>query len=125
MYERLTNLRFWLLAFPVGWLMMVFVLIAGWPDTGRETPEDLAAEVTNALRQHDFHKLEPLLAVGGEDVAKTTTERFAAARVDRGVYRDGAVVIEYTRDGTRSEFRLPVEEQDGRYVVNAVLIPTG
>ncbi len=125
MYERLTNLRFWLLAFPVGWLTMVFVLIAGWPDPGSSSPEELAADVTSSLRQQDFHQLQPLLAVGGEDVAKATTERFATARVDRGVYRDGAVVIEYTLNGTRSEFRLPVEEQDGRYVVNAVLTPTG
>lgn len=125
MYERLTNLRFWLLVFPICWLTMVVVFIAGWPDAGRETPEELATEVTNALRAHDFHKLEPLLAVGGEDVAKATTERFATASVDRGFYRDGAVVIEYTRDGTRAEFRLPVEQQDGRYVVDAVLTPRG
>ncbi|MFI6101297.1 hypothetical protein ACIA8G_37610 [Lentzea sp. NPDC051213] len=125
MYERLTNLRFWLLVFPTAWLIMVFAFIAGWPDAGRETPEELAAEVTNALQLHDFHKLQPLLALGGEDVAKATTEHFATAQVERGVYRDGAVVVEYTRDGIRTEFRLPVEQQDGRYVVNPVLTPTG
>ncbi|WP_086663074.1 hypothetical protein [Lentzea kentuckyensis] len=125
MYERLTNLRFWLLVFPAGWLTMVFVLIALWPDPGAESPDVLAADVTNALRAHDFHKLKPLLAVGGEDVAKSTVERFATARVDGGQYRDGAVVVEYTRSGTRNVFRMPVEELDGRYVVNAVVTPTG
>lgn len=125
MHRRLTNLRFWIMVFAVSWLAMVVVSIATWPDAGRESPDELAVEVTNALRAHDFHKLEPLLAVGGEDVAKSTVEHFAAARVERGVYRDGAVVVEYTRDGTRAEFRLPVEKQDGRYVVNAVITPTG
>lgn len=125
MHARLTNIRFWLVVFAVGWLAMIIVFIANWPDPGRNSPEELAADVTNALRAHDFHKLEPLLAVGGEDVAKATVDHFAAVQVERGVYRDGAVVVEYTRDGTRSQFRLPVEEQDGRYVVNAVLIPTG
>jgi hypothetical protein len=121
----LKDLRFWFLVFVVGWLTMIVVSIASWPEPGAPAPEDLAAEVANALRAHDFHKLQPLLAVGGEDVAKSTTEYFAAARVERGVYRDGAVVVEYTLAGARSEYRLPVEEQDGRYVVNAVLTPRG
>ncbi|MFS8101304.1 hypothetical protein LFM09_29680 [Lentzea alba] len=125
MRRQLTNLRFWITVFAVGWLLMVTVFIAAWPDTGRESPDELAAEVTNALRAHDFHKLQPLLAVGGEDVAKSTVESLENARVERGVYRDGAVVVEFTRDGTRSEFRLPVEVQDGRYVVNAVVTPKG
>lgn len=125
MYERLTNLRFWLLVFPAGWLAMVFVLIALWPDPGADSPDELASEVTNALRTHDFHRLQPLLSVGGEDVAKSTVEHLASAQVDRGVYRDGAVVVEYTRFGTHGDFRLPVEEQDGRYVVNAVVTPKG
>ncbi|NKE56535.1 hypothetical protein FXN61_06675 [Lentzea sp. PSKA42] len=125
MHERLTNLRFWLLVFPIGWLVMVIISIASWPEPGASSPEQLTADVTNALRAHDFHKLEPLLAVGGEDVAKATVEHFATAQVDRGVYRDGAVVVEYTRDGTSGDFRLPVEEHDGRYVVNAVIIPKG
>jgi hypothetical protein len=124
-YERLTNLRFWLLVFPVGWLTMVFAFIAFWPDPGAESPDVLAADVTNALRAHDFHKLEPLLAVGGEDVAKSTVEHFATAQVDGGQYRDGEVVVEYTRSGTQSVFRMPVEEVDGRYVVNVVVTPTG
>lgn len=125
MYERLTNLRFWLLVFPAGWLTMVFVLIAFWPDPGAESPEALASEVTNALRTHDFRKLQPLLAVGGEDVAKSTVEHFATATVDGGQYRDGVVVVEYTRSGTHGVFRMPVEELDERYVVNAVITPTG
>ena len=125
MYERLTNLRFWLLVFPAGWLTMVFLLIALWPDPGAESPDELASEVTNALRAHDFHKLQPLLSVGGEDVAKSAVEHLASAQVDGGGYRDGAVVVEYTRFGARGVFRLPVEEQDGRYVVNAVVTPTG
>jgi hypothetical protein len=124
-YKRLTNLRLWLLVFPAGWLTMVFVLIAFWPDPGAESPDELAADVTNALRAHDFHKLQPLLAVGGEDVAKVTVERFATAQVDRGVFRDGVIVVEYTRLGTHGDFRMPVEEHDGRYVVNAVVTPTG
>jgi len=123
--ERLTNLRFWLLVFPICWLVMVVIAIASWPEPGASSPEQLTADVTNALRAHDFHKLQPLLAVGGEDIAKSTTEYFAAARVERGVYRDGAVVVEYTLAGARSEYRLPVEERDGRYVVNAVLTPRG
>ena len=125
MYRRLTNLRFWLLAFPVGWLTMVFVCIAAWPDTGAASPDELASEVTNALRAHDFHKLQPLLAVGGEDVTRTTVEHFTAAEVDRGLYRDGAVVVEFTRAGSHGDFRLPVEEHDGRFVVNPVVIPKG
>jgi hypothetical protein len=124
-YERLTNLRFWLLVFPAGWLTMVFVLIAAWPDPGASSPDELAVDVTNALRAHDFHKLQPLLAVGGEDVAKATVEHFAAAEVDGAVYRDGAVVVEYTRAGSHGDFRLPVEVQDGRYVVNPVVTPKG
>jgi hypothetical protein len=103
----------------------VFVFIAFWPEPGEESPDELAVEVTNALRAHDFHKLKPLLAVGGEDVAKSTVERFQAAQVERGVYRDGAVVVEYTHDGTRAEFRLPVEVRDGRFVVNPLVIPKG
>ncbi|SDM06272.1 hypothetical protein SAMN04488074_11635 [Lentzea albidocapillata subsp. violacea] len=125
MYARLTNLRFWLLVFPIGWLAMVFVFIAVWPDPGAASPDELASEVTNALRAHDFHQLEPLLAVGGEDVAQSTVDQFETARVDRGVYRDGAVVVEYTVDGVRAEFRLPVEIRDGRYVVNPVVTPRG
>ena len=125
MHRRLTNLRFWIMVFAVSWLLMVVVAIATRPEAGRESPEELAAEVTNALRTHDFHKLEPLLAVGGEAVAKSTVEHFQTAQVERGIYRDGAVVVDYTRDGTRAEFRLPVEKQDGRYVVNAVVTPTG
>jgi hypothetical protein len=124
-YERLTNLRFWLLVFPAGWLAMVFVFIAAWPDPGASSPDELASEVTNALRAHDFHKLQPLLAVGGEDVAKSTVEHFATAEVDRSVYRDGAIVVEYTRAGAHGDFRLPVEVQDGRYVVNPVVTPKG
>lgn len=125
MRRRLTNLRFWIIVFAVGWLAMIFVSIAFWPDPGGESPDELAARVTNALRAHDFHKLEPLLATGGEDVAKSTVEQFRAAEVERGFYRDGSVVVEYTRGGTRSEFRLPVEVHDGRFVVNPVLTPTG
>ena len=125
MHRRLTNLRFWILVFAVGWLAMVFVSIAFWPDPGAESPDELAAEVTNALRAHDFHKLEPLLAVGGEDVAKSTADQFRTARVESGVYRDGAVVIAYTHGGTRAEFRLPVEFADGRYVINPVVTPRG
>ncbi|MET9632082.1 hypothetical protein ABZX92_31940 [Lentzea sp. NPDC006480] len=125
MYKRLTNLRFWLLVFPAGWLAMVFVCIAAWPDPGAPTPDELAAGVTNALRAHDFHKLQPLLAVGGEDVARSTVEQFSAADVDRGLYRDGAVVVEFTRAGSHGDFRLPVEERDGRFVVNPVVIPKG
>ena len=125
MYERLTNLRFWLLMFPAGWLAMVFVCIAAWPDPGASSPDELAADVTNALRLHDFHKLQPLLAVGGEDVARATVEQFTAADVDRGLYRDGSVVVEFTRAGSHGDFRLPVEEHDGRFVVNAVVIPKG
>ncbi|MDT7789146.1 MAG: hypothetical protein QOF58_7565 [Pseudonocardiales bacterium] len=125
MYERLTNLRFWLLVFPAGWLAMVFVCIAAWPDPGASTPDELAVDVTNALRAHDFHKLQPLLAVGGEDVARSTVEQFTAADVDRGLYRDGNVVVEFTRAGSHGDFRLPVEEHDGRFVVNPVVIPKG
>ncbi|SMD22207.1 hypothetical protein [Lentzea albidocapillata] len=125
MHRQLTNLRFWLMVFAVGWLLAVVVLIARWPEPGAETPDELAAEVTNALRAHDFHQLEPLLAVGGEDVAKATADQFQTAQVERGVYRDGAIVVEYTHDGVRAEFRLPVEMQDGRYVVNPVVIPKG
>ncbi|MCP2249607.1 hypothetical protein [Lentzea aerocolonigenes] len=125
MHRQLTNLRFWIMVFAVGWLLMVFVFIAFWPEPGEESPDELAVEVTNALRAHDFHKLKPLLAVGGEDVAKSTVERFQAAQVERGVYRDGAVVVEYTHDGTRAEFRLPVEVRDGRFVVNPLVTPTG
>lgn len=125
MYERLTNLRFWLLVLPIGWLVMVLVSIASWPEPGASSPEQLTADVTNALRAHDFRKLQPLLAVGGEDVAKSTVEGFATAQVDRGVYRDGVVFVEYTRSGTQGVFRLPVEEQDGRYLVNAVVTPMG
>jgi hypothetical protein len=124
-YERLTNLRFWLLVFPAGWLAMVFVCIAAWPDPGASTPDELAVDVTNALRAHDFHKLQPLLAVGGEDVARSTVEQFTAADVDRGLYRDGNVVVEFTRAGSHGDFRLPVEEHDGRFVVNPVVIPKG
>ncbi|MEU7475742.1 hypothetical protein AB0A63_07140 [Lentzea sp. NPDC042327] len=125
MHDRLRNLRFWILVFAVGWLAMVFVSIATWSEPGGDTPEELAAEVTSALRANDFHRLQPLLAVGGEDVAKSTVEHFATARVDGGFYRDGAVVVQYTRYGTRSEFTAPVEERDGRYVVNLVVTPTG
>ena len=125
MHRRLRNLRFWILVFAVGWLTMVVISIASWPEPGEDTPDELAAQVTSALRTNDFHKLEPLLAVGGEDVAKSTVEHFSTARVDGGFYRDGAIVVQYTRDGTRSEFKAPVEEQDGRYVVNLVVIPTG
>ncbi|HEX8871105.1 MAG TPA: hypothetical protein VF821_35925 [Lentzea sp.] len=125
MYRRLSNLRAWIVVFAVGWLSMVFISIAGWPDPGAGSPDELAVEVTNALRTHDFHKLQPLLAVGGEDVAKTTVEHFAAAEVDRGLYRDGAVVVEYTRAGAHGDFRLPVEEHDGRFVVNPLVTPTG
>jgi hypothetical protein len=124
-HRQLTNPRFWIAVFAAGWLLMVVVLITFWPAPGKESPDELAVEVTNALRAHDFHKLEPLLAIGGEDVAKSTVEHFQSAQIERGVYRDGAVVVEYTRDGTRAEFRLPVEKQDGRYVVNAVITPTG
>jgi hypothetical protein len=123
--RQLTNPRFWIAVCAVGWLLMVIVLIATEPPPGRESPEQLAVEVTNALRAHDFHKLQPLLAVGGEDVAKSTVEHFRAAQVERGVYRDGAVVVEYTHDGTRAEFRLPVEVQDGRFVVNPLITPKG
>ena len=125
MHRRLTNLRFWIMVFAVGWLLMVFVAIAFWPEPGEESPDELAVEVTNALRAHDFHKLEPLLAMGGEDVAKSTVGYFQSAQVERGVYRDGAVVVEYVHAGTRAEFRLPVEVRDGRYVVNPVVTPTG
>ncbi|SEQ12638.1 hypothetical protein SAMN05216188_102148 [Lentzea xinjiangensis] len=125
MHRRLRNLRFWILVFAVGWLTMVVISIASWPEPGEDTPQDLAAEVTEALRANDFHRLEPLLAVGGEDVAKSTTEHFSTARVEGGFYRNGTVVVQYTRDGTRSEFKMPVEEQDGRYVVNPVVTPTG
>ena len=125
MRRQLTNLRFWIMVFAVGWLLMVFVSIAFWPEPGEESPDQLAVEVTNALRAHDFHKLEPLLAVGGEDVAKSTVEYLKTAQVERGSYRDGAVVVEYVHAGTRAEFRLPVEVQDGRYVVNPVLTPKG
>ncbi|MEV6242954.1 hypothetical protein [Lentzea sp. NPDC051838] len=125
MRRQLRNLRFWIVVFAVGWLTMVFISIASWPDAGKESPDELAAEVTSALRAHDFHKLQPLLAVGGEDVAKSTVETLQTARVERGLYRDGAVVVEYTRDGTRSEFRLPVEEVDGRFVVNPLVTPKG
>lgn len=125
MRRQLTNPRFWIAVCAAGWLLMVVVLIARWPEPGRSSPDELTAEVTNALRTHDFHKLAPLLAVGGEDVAKATVEHFGTAQVERGVYRDGAVVVEYTHDGTRAEFRLPVEEKDGRYVVNPVVTPKG
>ncbi|MFD4638500.1 hypothetical protein ACFWN2_14370 [Lentzea sp. NPDC058436] len=125
MHRQLTNLRFWIMVFAVGWLLMVFVSIAFWPEPGEESPDELAVEVTNALRAHDFHRLEPLLAVGGEDVAKSTVEYFRTAQVERGAYRDGAIVVEYTHAGTRAEFRLPVESQDGRYVVNPVVTPRG
>ncbi|WP_434450525.1 hypothetical protein [Lentzea sp. E54] len=125
MHRRLTDLRFWILVFAAGWLTMIVVSIATWPEPGEESPDQLATEVTNALRAHDFHKLEPLLAVGGEDVAQSTVEHFQNAQVENGFYRDGAVVVRYTRHGTRSEFALPVVEQDGRYVVNAVITPTG
>jgi hypothetical protein len=124
-HRRLTNLRFWILVLALGWLAMVCVSIAFWPEPGAESPDELASEVTEALRAHDFHKLEPLLAVGGEDVAKSTTDQFRTARVERGVYRDGAVVVEYTHNGTRAEFRLPVQFSDGRYVINPVLTPRG
>ncbi|GAB2866166.1 hypothetical protein [Lentzea nigeriaca] len=126
MYRQLrSSLRPWIVVFAVGWLTMVFISIASWPAAGASSPDELAAEVTNALRANDFHKLKPLLAVGGEDVAKSTTEQFSTARVEGGFYRDGAVVVQYTRDGVRSEFKLPVEEKDGRYVANAVITPTG
>ncbi|MFD5828693.1 hypothetical protein [Lentzea sp. NPDC060358] len=125
MRHRLTNPRFWIMVFAVGWLLMVFASIAFWPEPGGESPDELAAEVTKALRAHDFHQLQPLLALGGEDVAKSTVEHLRAAQVERGFYRDGAVVVEYTHAGTRAEFRLPVEVQDGRFVVNPVLTPTG
>ncbi|MGI5502825.1 hypothetical protein [Lentzea sp. CA-135723] len=125
MYARLRNIRFWLLALPVAWIAMVFVSIAAWPDPGAASPDELASEVTNALRAHDFHKLQPLLAIGGEDVAQSTTDQFQSAQVERGSYLDGAVVVEYTHDGTRAEFRLPVEFQDGRYVINPVVTPRG
>ncbi|MFD9704915.1 hypothetical protein [Lentzea sp. NPDC059081] len=125
MRRRLTNLRFWIMVFAVGWLLMVFVSIASWPEPGKPSPDELAAEVTNALRAHDFHRLQPMLALGGEDVAKSTVEHLQAAQVERGSYRDGAVVVEYTHAGTRAEFRLPVEVQDGRFVVNPVVTPTG
>ena len=125
MHRRLRDVRFWALVFAAGWLTMIVVSIANWPEPGTGSPEELAIEVTNALRANDFHKLQPLLAVGGEDVAKATVEHFGTAQVERGVYRDGAVVVEYTRDGSRAEFRLPVEKLDDRYVVNAVLTPTG
>lgn len=124
MHRRLRSLRPWILVFVVGWLTMVVISIASWPAAGAGSPDELAVEVTNALRTHDFHKLQPLLAVGGEDVAKSTTEHFATARVEDGFYRDGDVVVQYTRDGTSSEFKLPVEERDGRYLVNAVVTPT-
>ncbi|SDG75460.1 hypothetical protein SAMN05216553_11153 [Lentzea fradiae] len=125
MRRRLTNLRFWIIVFAVGWLAMVFVSIAFWPEPGEESPDELAVSVTNALRAQDFHKLEPLLSAGGEEVAKSTVEHFRGTRVERGSYRDGAVVVEYTHAGTRAEFRLPVEVHDGRFVVNPVLTPTG
>ncbi|WP_112271024.1 hypothetical protein [Lentzea terrae] len=125
MRRQLSNLRFWILVFAVSWLTMVVISIASWPDPGEDSPEQLAAEVTNALRANDFHQLQPLLAIGGEDVAKSTTEHFSSARVEGGFYRDGAVVVLYTRDGIRSEFKLPVESQDGRYVINPVITPRG
>ncbi|GHH57174.1 hypothetical protein [Lentzea cavernae] len=125
MRARLRNIRFWLLALPMGWIVMVFVAVAFWPEPGAASPDELASEVTTALRAHDFHKLEPLLAVGGEDVAKSTADHFQSASVERGAYRDGAVVVEYTHAGTRAEFRLPVETRDGRYVINPVLTPRG
>ncbi|KOV76951.1 hypothetical protein [Nocardia sp. NRRL S-836] len=125
MHRRLRNLRFWILVFAVGWLTMVVIAIASWPHPGEDTPEELAAEVTSALRANDFHKLQPLLAVGGEDVARSTVEHFSTARVDDGFYRDGTIVVQFSRDGTRSEFKAPVEERDGRYVVNLVVTPTG
>ena len=125
MHARLRNLRFWILVFSVSWLAMVVISIASWPDPGEDSPEQLAAEVINALRANDFHQLQPLLAIGGEDVAKSTTEHFSSARIEGGYYRDGTVVVLYTRDGTRAEFSLPVEEQNGRYVVNPVVTPKG
>lgn len=125
MHRQLTNLRFWIMVFAVGWLLMVFASIAFWPEPGEQSPDELAAEVTKALQAQDFHKLQPLLAVGGEDVAKSTVEYFHSAQVERGVYRDGAIVVEYVHAGTRAEFRLPVETHDGRYVVNPVVTPRG
>ncbi|SEQ01705.1 hypothetical protein [Lentzea albida] len=125
MRRQLTNLRFWIMVFAVGWLLMVFASIAFWPEPGEESPDQLAVEVTNALRAHDFHRLEPLLAVGGEDVAKSTVDHFKTAQVESGTYRDGAIVVAYSHAGTRAEFRLPVELQDGRYVVNPVVTPKG
>ncbi|GGU74805.1 hypothetical protein [Lentzea flava] len=126
MFRQLrSSLRPWIVVFAVGWLTMVVISIASWPAAGASSPDELATEVTNALRANDFHKLQPVLAVGGEDVAKSTTEHFSTAHVEGGFYRDGAVVVQYTRDGARSEFRLPVEEHDGRYVVNPVITPKG
>lgn len=125
MRRQLRNLRFWILVFAVGWLTMVVISIASWPEPGAPSPEELATQVTDALRANDFRRLRPLLAVGGEDVAKSTVEHLSTAQVENGFYRESAVVVPYTRDGVRSEFKLPVQERGGRYVVNAVLTPTG
>ncbi|TWP49302.1 hypothetical protein FKR81_24640 [Lentzea tibetensis] len=124
MRRQLRNLRFWLLMFPLGWLVMVALFISQWPDPGAASPDELAGRVAESLRAHDAKKLAPLFSVGGEEIAQETTTRFTGARVVSARFSGGAVVVEFVRvDGTSGTVTMPVEETDGRWRITPVVAP--
>lgn len=124
MPRALGNLRVWILILALGWLAMVVVQISRTPDPGAGSPDELALRVTDALRAHDSPRLEPLLVAGGEDVAKSTVDGFAATHVASGRFTGGAVVVEFVDDdGTSGSVRIPVQEKDGRWMVSPIVAP--
>ncbi|GLZ35810.1 hypothetical protein Lesp02_79970 [Lentzea sp. NBRC 105346] len=124
MLRQLRNLRFWLLALPLAWLAMVALQISGLPEPGAATPDELAVKVAEALREHDAHKLTPLISVGGEPIAKATVDHYSGVRVDRSRFVGDAVVVEFVHaDGTPDNTRMPAAEHDGRWLVTPLATP--
>lgn len=124
MRRQLRNLRFWILVFALGWLTMVVLLISHTPPPGAASPDELAVRVADALNTHDSKKLQPLVSVGAEEIAKATTDRFADSHVSSARFSGGAVVVDYVRaDGTPASFTMLAEENDGRWQLTPLATP--